>query len=118
MPTVGVTTAFCLERKVRKVPPLVNVSNGADRLCVFDNRLEPAVLEISGLAGIVAVSAFLGSVAFTHISCGSSKGGAMKTALNFIDTTFKAFAVVASAVLANVTASALLPQAGFSFRRS
>ena len=78
----------------------------------FSNRFEPAVLGASGSAAVVGVGAFLGSVAFTHISSRHSKGGAMKIARNFVGAILNAVAVVASAVLASIAASALLPQAG------
>jgi len=71
------------------------------------------VLGASGLAAVVGLGAFLGSVAFTHISFRRSKGGAMNLAHNFVGATLNAVPVVVSAVLASIAASALLPQAGY-----
>lgn len=94
-------------------PDLRMVVFGASILAVDTvSRFEPAMLGGSGFGGAVGMVSFTASVFFTLIVFRRSKGGAMNIAHNLLGATFDAVVAVASAVLASVTASALLPQAG------
>jgi hypothetical protein len=79
----------------------------------FDIRFKPASLESSGFAGIVGTASFLAAAAFVVVKSRRSKGGAMKTSHSFVGVTCNALSSVACAVLAHISASALLAQTGY-----